>query len=172
MPVVTSRFLRRSGSEESIQWENRPSCASAPSLSSHPIPCRKTQESYRPRVLDRTMVGALPTDLLASFRSRIASTGSRHETPTMGTIRFGLATKKRSRRSGLRSAQATQAGLDVREILPPPVEGEECPLDIPFYRTSPHPLLLLGINSKPDISLAMKSGHFHLLRTEDPRFYR
>ena len=136
MPVVASRFLRRSGSEESIQWENRPSCASAPSLSSHPMPFRITQESYRPRVSDRTMVGALPTDLLASFRSRIASTPSCHETPTMGTIRSGLAAKKRSRRSALRSAQATRAGAGCARNSTASSRGKRVPLDIPFYRTS------------------------------------
>ena len=144
MPVVASRFLRRSGSEESIQWENRPSCASAPSLSSHPMPFRITQESYRPRVSDRTMVGALPTDLLASFRSRIASTSSCHETPTMGTIRSGLAAKKRSRRSALRSAQATRAGARCARNSTASSRGRRVPLDIPFYRTF-RPPLLFGI---------------------------
>ena len=139
MPVVASRFLRRSGSEESIQWENRPSCASAPSLSSHPMPFRITQESYRPRVSDRTMVGALPTDLLASFRSRIASTSLCHETPTMGTIRSGLAAKKRSRRSALRSAQATRAGAGCARNSTASSRGRRVPLDIPFYRTFPQP---------------------------------
>ena len=67
-PMLASRFLRRSGSEESIQWEDRPSGASAPSLSRHPMPFRITQESYRPRVSDRTMVGALPTRSACKFQ--------------------------------------------------------------------------------------------------------
>ena len=41
------------------------------------------------------------------------------------------AAKKRSRRSG-----NSRGGLDVREILPHPADGEECLIDIPFYRTS------------------------------------
>jgi hypothetical protein len=49
--------------------------------------------------------------------------------------------------------------------------GEKCfSLDIPFYRTSPfiglsHRLGGCGRLTKPDISLATKSGHFNLLTT-------
>src|SRR5208337_4982301 len=42
-------------------------CASALSLSFHPMPFRITQESYRPRVSDRTMVGTLPNRLIPTF---------------------------------------------------------------------------------------------------------
>jgi hypothetical protein len=52
------------------------------------MPFRITQESYRPRVSDRTMVGTLPTALLVSFRSRTA----RHRM-TKSTAKWSLATR-------------------------------------------------------------------------------
>jgi len=125
--------LRRSGSEESIQWKSRPSCASAPSLSFHPMPFRITQESYRPRVSDRTMGWrfAYPTCLQVSGAKRRRH--DRHETPGKRTIRSGLAAKKRSRRSG----QATRAGAGWARNSTASGRGGSMPLDIPFYRTFP-----------------------------------
>jgi hypothetical protein len=53
-------------------------CLRAPSLYKHPMPPRMTEESYRPRVSDRTMVGNSATVTLASFANRRAtvSTGT------------------------------------------------------------------------------------------------
>ena len=126
-PMLASRFLRRSGSEESIQWEDRPSGASAPSLTRHPMPFRITQESYRPRVSDRTMVGALPTRSACKFQEpNGVDNESCHETIGMGTTRPALHRQKAVQTSG-----NSRGGLDGREILPHPAEGEKCLLTSP-----------------------------------------
>ena len=95
MSVVARRFLRRSGSEESIKWENRLSCASAPSLSFHPMPFRIIQQSYRPRVSYRTMVGILPTHPACKFQEpKGVDNESCHETDGMGTTRPAALPRK------------------------------------------------------------------------------
>ena len=127
MLVVARRFLRRSGSEESIQWEGRPSGASAPSLTRHPMPFRITQESYRPRVSDRTMVGTLPARSACKFQEpNGVDNESCHETIGMGTTRPALHRQKAVQTSG-----NSRGGLDGREILPHPAEGEKCLLTSP-----------------------------------------
>jgi hypothetical protein len=146
---VASRFLRRSGSEESIQWESRPSCASAPSLSFHPMPFRITQESYRPRVSHRTMVGALPTRSACQFQEpNGVDNGSCHETVGMGTTRSdapprkAVQTNRQSAGAGCARNSAASGG------------GRKMSLDIPFYRT-PH---LGSIWRNPSVCPAAKSS--------------
>jgi hypothetical protein len=58
--VVASRFLRRSGSRESINLRSEALLASAPSHRADPMPPRTTRKSHRPRVSDRTMVDTKP----------------------------------------------------------------------------------------------------------------
>jgi len=134
---VASRFLRRSGSEESIQWESRRSCASAPSLSFHPMPFRITQESYRPRVSYRTMVGALPPALLASFRSRMASTTIRVMKPSE-CEQLGLTLR---REKAIQTKWQSGEGAGCRRNSTVSGGGRRMSLDIPFYRTFPQPRL-------------------------------
>ena len=91
------------------------------------MPFRITQESYRPRVSDRTMVGALPTRSACKFQ----------EPNGVDTI---VMKHPECRPSALASPPKSgpdevlrqpEQGLDVRENLTPPVEGEK------FLLTSP-----------------------------------
>src|SRR5271169_4139242 len=70
-------------------------CASALSLSFHPMPFRITQESYRPRVSYRTMVGALPARSACKFQGpNGVDNGSCHETIGMSATRLGAPPRK------------------------------------------------------------------------------
>ena len=133
MLVVARRFLRRSGSEESIHWEDRPSGASAPSLRANPMPFRITQESYRPRVSHRTMVGTLPARSACKFQEpNGVDNESCHE--TIG---------KRTTRPALRREKAVQTkwqlarGAGCARNSTASGRGRKMSLDIPFYRTFP-----------------------------------
>jgi hypothetical protein len=55
-----------------------------PSLHSHPMPPRITEESYRPRVSDRTMVANSATRLACEFQRTERRRHDEHETPTGG----------------------------------------------------------------------------------------
>ena len=69
-----SIFAKRSGSRESIHNSGRPSqVIQALSLIVNPMPPRITEQSYRPRVSDRTMVATRTTQpfRLLRFRNRI-----------------------------------------------------------------------------------------------------
>ena len=138
MPVVARRFLRRSGSEESIQWESRPSCASAPSLSFHPMPFRITQQSYRPRVSDRTMVGALPT------RSACKVSGvewRRHDRvmkyPKWRQSDLAYRQKAVQTECSTECPGNPNGGAGCARNFTASGRGQKMPLDIPFYRTFP-----------------------------------
>src|SRR2546428_3898690 len=72
-------FLRRSGSRESIESEVRPMCFMHESLR-HPMPSRTTQESYRPRVSNRTMVANLANRHACPFQERWRRHDREHET--------------------------------------------------------------------------------------------
>ena len=81
--VVANRFLRCSGSRESIYTLIRRSvcCSSAPSLRVNPMPPRITQKSCRPRVSHRIMVGTFePTLRLRSFGTEWRRAPLLHET--------------------------------------------------------------------------------------------
>ena len=97
------------------------------------MPFRITQESYRPRVSDRTMVGALPTRSACKFQ----------EPNGVDPI---VMKHPECRPSAL--ASPPKSGPD--EVLRQPEQGAGCarkstasgrgremPLDIPFYRTFP-----------------------------------
>jgi len=131
--MVVSRFLRCSGSEESIQWESRPSCASAPSLSFHPMPFRRTQKSYRPRVSHRTMVGVLPTRSACTFQEPNGVEHHRVMKPSAGRP---CALACCSRRKSNPDEVAIGGGW-MYENSAASDGGRKMSLDIPFYRTFP-----------------------------------
>src|SRR5271169_5871896 len=113
-------------------------CASAPSLSRHPMPFRITQESYRPRVSYRTMVGALPPALLASFRSRMASTTIRVMKPSE-CEQLGLTLR---REKAIQTKWQSGEGAGCRRNSTVSGGGRRMSLDIPFYRTFPQPVFV------------------------------
>ena len=130
--MLASRLLRLSGSEESIQWEDRPSGASAPSLRRHPMPFRITQESYRPRVSNRTMVGTLPTRSACKFQEpNGVDNESCHETIGMGTTRPALRREK-----AVQTKWQLARGAGCARNSTASGRGRKMSLDIPFYRTS------------------------------------
>ncbi len=132
MLVVARRFLRRSGSEESIQWEDRPSGASAPSLSANPMPFRITQESYRPRVSNRTMVGTLPARSACKFQEpNGVDNEACHETIGMGTTRPALRREK-----AVQTKWQLARGAGCARNSTASGRGGKMSLDIPSYRTS------------------------------------
>src|SRR3989454_11798275 len=92
------------------------------SLTGHRMPPRTTQQSQRPRVSDRTMVGALPPRCLQALP---------HGTKNAATDGPGY-------RATPRSTTEPHTGLDVRHLPSPSPcgRGEVFSLDIPFYRTS------------------------------------
>ena len=75
-------FLRRSGRGRVSSQKLGDLCASAPSLQADPMPLRMTQQSCRPRVSDRTMVGNSATRLACEFQRTERRRHDEHETPT------------------------------------------------------------------------------------------
>src|SRR5438874_10898122 len=90
------------------------------SLTGHHMPPRTTQQSHRPRVSDRTMVGTLPPRCLQALR---------HGTKNAATDGPGYRATPRS------TTEPTRP--DVRHLPSPSPcgRGEVFSLDIPFYRT-------------------------------------
>ncbi len=67
-------LLRRSGSRESINRNVQTTVDfTHGSLRYYPMPPRTTEESYRPRVSDRTMVGNSAIVMLVSFKKRMGA---------------------------------------------------------------------------------------------------
>src|SRR5215469_16594967 len=106
---------------------------------------RMTQESCRPRVSDRTMVGNTATRLACEFqRTKRRRHVSEHETTgtkkpprpvaprPSGPLRNGAKRSSRCRTNVAIGA----GGLDVETIFLPFRRGEVFLLDIPFNRTS------------------------------------
>ena len=91
------------------------------SLTGHHMPHRTTQQSHRPRVSDRTMVGTLPPRCLQALP---------HGTKNAATYGPGSGATPRS-------TTEPHTGLDVRHLPSPSPcgRGEVFSLDIPFYRT-------------------------------------
>src|SRR5438445_9227370 len=87
------------------------------------MPPRTTQQSHRPRVSDRTMVGTLPPRCLQALQ---------HGTKNAATYGPGSGATPRS-------TTEPHTGLDVRHLPSPSPcgSGEVFSLDIPFYRTRP-----------------------------------
>src|SRR5436189_5806542 len=94
------------------------------SLTGHRMPPRTTQQSHRPRVSDRTMVGTLPPRCLQALP---------HGTKNAATDGPGY-------RATPRSTTEPHTGLDARHLPSPSPcgRGEVFSLDIPFYRTRPN----------------------------------
>ena len=90
------------------------------------MPSRMTQESYRPRVSNRTMVAHSAIHALAGFEK------PRGVVVSAKMKLFGLS--NHADRAAVRVEQTV--GLDARERSCSPVAGELFSLDIPFDRTS------------------------------------
>jgi hypothetical protein len=109
---------------------------SAPSLRFNPMPPRTTQQSCRPRVSDRIMVGTLANAIvcLHSFQSRTRRAASRHE--TFGSERStGLVSSpNESRTTPLQVSRG--AGCIGQHPCSPRGEAEAFFLDILSYRTT------------------------------------
>ena len=138
--------MRRSGRGRVSNEKLGDLCAAAPSLHADAMPpYSMTQESCRPRVSDRTMVGNSATRLACEFRrtewrrhvSEHETTGTKkHPRPVAprprGPLRNG--TKRSSR---CRTNVATGAGGWMSKKYSCRSGAEECfLLDIPFNRTS------------------------------------
>src|SRR5439155_11445506 len=136
------------------------------SLTGHHMPPRTTQQSHRPRVSDRTMVGTLPPRCLQAlphgtknaatdgpgYRATPRSTTEPHRgwmsdtyllhLHAEGEKCFLLTSPFIEPRNATLHNRAAQ-GLDVRHLPSPSPcgRGEVFSLDIPFYRTPPalHP---------------------------------
>src|SRR5206468_8288801 len=93
------------------------------SLTGHRMPPRTTQQSHRPRVSDRTMVGTLPPRCLQALP---------HGTKNAATDGPGY-------RATPRSTTEPHTGLDARHLPSPSPcgRGEVFSLDITLYRTRP-----------------------------------
>src|ERR1035438_3993204 len=104
------------------------------------MPFRITQESYRPRVSDRTMVGTLPARSACKFQEpNGVDNGSCHETVAMGTTRSDAPQRKAVQTK--RQPARGRAGCARNSTASG--EGRKMSLDIPFYRTFPPPRRLL-----------------------------
>ena len=110
---------QRPGSRMSIHGGFR-----LPSLKGHRMPPRTTQKSHRPRVSDRTMVGASPT---RCFRWRLRSPRDKRNQMTPNAAQPG----RKHRRAQAKTSAAANRGWTSEKILPRAVEGK-C-----FYLTSP-----------------------------------
>ena len=89
------------------------------------MPPRTTQQSHRPPVSDRIMVGILPPCCLEALRL------GQDDADSMNQI-----SRDPARPTTLRnSTRSCSQGLDVRNSSPSNAEGEVFFLDIPFYRT-------------------------------------
>src|SRR5881296_941101 len=112
------------------------------SLTGHRMPPRTTQQSHRPRVSDRTMVGTLPPRCLQALP---------HGTKNAATDGPGY-------RATPRSTTEPHTGLDARHLPSPSPcgRGEVFSLDIPFYRTRhiPDRLSMLWDHSRQCVSEA------------------
>jgi len=129
---VASRVLLETlGSRESINSGVRRFVASAPSLHDNHMPPRMTQESYRPRVSDRTMVGNSATTFAYQFqRTERRRHDSEHESTGMGKGHRGVVAL---RPAGWAGCRENTDGLRLRK---------KCfSLDIPLYRTSEWPVI-------------------------------
>ena len=145
----------------SIPGKVRLQRAPAPSLRSHSMPPRITQESCRPRISDRTMVGTDHQFCLPVFKSRRPrSVDDRCAMKrSQGAIHFGfirrepktVETKMPARRAGCR--ESTCGFLQRRELS----------LDSPFYRTFP------PLRRRRGLDLEFEKRTLHVLTTHSWR---
>src|ERR1035441_3723479 len=98
------------------------------------MPFRITQESYRPRVSDRTMVGTLPARSACKFQEpNGVDNGSCHE--TVGMVTTPADAPQRKAVQAKRQPARGRAGCARNSTASG--EGRKMSLDIPFYRTIP-----------------------------------
>ena len=137
-------FLRRSDRGRVSSQKLGDGCASAPNLQADPMPPRMIQESCRPRVSDRTMVGNSATRLACEFqrtewcrheRKNETTETKKHPRPVAPWLTRPLRDQPK-RSSGKEEVSLIWRGLDVRKYFWRP-GGEKCfLLDIPLNRTS------------------------------------
>jgi hypothetical protein len=114
-------LLRRSGRERVSTRKLGDLCASAPSLQDYPMPSRMTQESYRPGVSDRTMVGNSATTLACECQK---TERRRHE----ANMKL-LGWKRRIGASSLRGLQGRSATNQNGQAAEGKKERTSCGLD-------------------------------------------
>src|SRR5438477_3022718 len=99
------------------------------SLTGHRMPPRTTQQSHRPRVSDRTMVGTLPPRCLQALP---------HGTKNAATDGPGSRATPRS------TTEPHRGWMSDTYLLHLPAEGEKCfLLTSPFIEPVPYPAQLL-----------------------------
>ena len=113
------------------------------------MPPRTTQQSHRPRVSDRTMVGNCHT-LLAGAKKPHGRT-QMHMPPKPP------AEGEKQNHAPAKLSQL-QTGAGCQRNIPSRHRGNVFSLDIPFYRTRPHPAHVCGPRS-----LSPESGVFSCL---------
>jgi hypothetical protein len=97
-------------------------------VSGPPYAPRTTQESYRPRASDRTMVGNSATVTLVSFGIRFG----RSQLQDHARRRKPIASLRTEKQIGI---ACPSKGLDARYVRPTLDHGRSISLDIPFNRT-------------------------------------
>ncbi len=104
---------------------------------------RRTQESYRPRVSDRTMVAILQSSRLSVSGNEWRRHDNAMEPQGWNTISPLHATKRKRTAGPRKTTRARRVnvqgvGLDAEtKILSSPSRGRSISLDIPSYRTAP-----------------------------------
>ena len=139
-------FLRRPGPGTVSSEKLGNLCAAAPNLHADPMPPGMTQESCRPRVSDRTMVGNSAARLACEFQRTegavISANMKRRQggKSIQGPLLRGLAGRSAmgtKRSSSCRRNVASKAGGWMSKKYSCRSGGEKCfSLDIPFNRTS------------------------------------
>ena len=144
--VAPRVLLETLGSRESIEREvRRFVCCGTESPCRPYAPLRMTQESCRPRVSDRTMVGNSATRLACEFQrtewrrhvSERETTGTKKHPRLVAPRPRGPLRNGTKRSSRCRTNVATGVGGRMSKKYSCRSGGEECfLLDIPFNRTS------------------------------------
>jgi hypothetical protein len=127
---------------------------------------RRTQESYRPRVSNRTMVAILQSSRLLVSRNEwrrhdreMKPQGEKKTSPLHATKRKRTADLRKTTRRPRVNVQGV--GLDAEtKILWPSSRWGSISLDIPFYRTAPTNLLS---NQHVRLLLVFQSEHLFRL---------
>jgi hypothetical protein len=122
----------------------------------NPMPPRITQESYRPRVSDRTMVGNSATRHACPFREPKDTVATVEWNPRDGRQPRRFTRRSKNRTASLsKSTRSSRAhvqavGLDAEtKIVPAPSRRRNISLDIPFYRTCLCIATLGGLRATP-----------------------
>jgi len=147
-------FLRRSGPGRVSSEKLGDLCAAAPSLHADPMPPGMTQESCRPRVSDRTMVGNSATRLACEFQRTegavISANMKRRQggKSIQGPLFRGLAGRSATGRNDQAAAQEMwlrELGAGCRKNILAVPAGRSV-----FHLTSPLIGLLAHVDWVPD----------------------